>query len=381
MKNDPSCHLWRLGLNFVYVIITLMETIYIIFALVLGLIGGGLLIWRLTLNQKKPEGGGESLVLLQNQMNELTRLLDSRMENVRTDLKESTKYMQESIAGQFRESSQIIKDVTERLTKLDETNKQVMSFTDQLQDLQDILKNPKQRGILGEYYLETLLKNVLPLGSFQMQYKFNDGEIVDAVVFVKEKIIPIDSKFSLENYNRLVQEKNEVEKKRLEKLFVSDLKMRIQETAKYIRPEEGTMEFAFMFIPHEAIYYDLLVNKIGAITEETENLIQRAAGKYKVIIVSPTSFLAYLQTVMQGLKAMQIEESAKEIRQRVGDLGRHIASYEQFVAKMGSSLGTTVNHYNSAYKELKKIDKDVVKISGVGGEIDPLKIDRPSTDI
>lgn len=358
-----------------------METIYIILALILGLIGGGLLIWRLNLNQKKPEGGGESLVLLQNQMNELTRLLDSRMENVRTDLKESTKYMQESIAGQFRESSQIIKDVTERLTKLDETNKQVMSFTDQLQDLQDILKNPKQRGILGEYYLETLLKNVLPLGSFQMQYKFNDGEIVDAVVFVKEKIIPIDSKFSLENYNRLVQEKNEVEKKRLEKLFVSDLKMRIQETAKYIRPEEGTMEFAFMFIPHEAIYYDLLVNKIGAITEETENLIQRAAGKYKVIIVSPTSFLAYLQTVMQGLKAMQIEESAKEIRQRVGDLGRHIASYEQFVAKMGGSLGTTVNHYNSAYKELKKIDKDVVKISGVGGEIDPLKIDRPSTDI
>ncbi len=377
-----TCSVWGLILSFcLCVIITFMETIYIILALVLGLIGGGFLIWRFNLGQKKSEGGSESLILLQNQMNELTRLLDSRMENVRTDLKESTKYMQESIAGQFRESSQIIKDVTERLTKLDETNKQVMSFTDQLQDLQDILKNPKQRGILGEYYLETLLKNVLPLGSFQMQYKFNDGEIVDAVVFVKEKIIPIDSKFSLENYNRLVQEKNEVEKKRLEKLFVSDLKMRIQETAKYIRPEEGTMEFAFMFIPHEAIYYDLLVNKIGAITEETENLIQRAAGKYKVIIVSPTSFLAYLQTVMQGLKAMQIEESAKEIRQRVGDLGRHIASYEQFVAKMGGSLGTTVNHYNSAYRELKKIDKDVVKISGVGGEIDPLKIDKPSTDI
>ncbi|MEX0910401.1 MAG: DNA recombination protein RmuC [Candidatus Paceibacterota bacterium] len=358
-----------------------MEINYIILALILGLAGGFGLMWWRGLSQKKTEGGGESLVMLQNQMNELTRLLDSRMENVRTDLKESTKYMQESITGQFRESSQIIRDVTERLTKLDETNKQVMSFTDQLQDLQDILKNPKQRGILGEYYLETLLKNVLPVGSFQMQYKFTDGEIVDAVVFVKEKIIPIDSKFSLENYNRLVQEKNESEKKRLEKLFVSDLKMRIQETAKYIRPEEGTMEFAFMFIPHEAIYYDLLVNKIGAITEETENLIQRAAGKYKVIIVSPTSFLAYLQTVMQGLKAMQIEESAKEIRQRVGDLGRHIASYEQFVAKMGGSLGTTVNHYNSAYKELKKIDKDVVKISGVGGEMDPLKIDKPSTDL
>ena len=271
--------------------------------------------------------------------------------------------------------------MTERLTKLDETNRQVVNFTDQLQELQDILKNPKHRGIVGEYYLETLLKNVLPPNGFEMQYKFADGEIVDAAVFVKDKIIPVDSKFSLENYNRLVQEKNEAEKIRLEKLFVGDLKQRIQETAKYIRPGEGTMDFAFMFIPHEAIYYDLLVNKIGAITEDTENLIQRAANKYKVIIVSPTSFLAYLQTVLQGLKAMQIEESAKEIRQRVGDLGRHIASYDQFLDKMGNSLGTTVNHYNNAYKEFKKIDKDVVKISGVGGAIEPVKIDKPSLDL
>jgi DNA recombination protein RmuC len=141
------------------------------------------------------------------------------------------------------------------------------------------------------------------------------------------------------------------------------------------------MDFAFMFIPHEAIYYDLLVNKIGALKDEdTENLIQRAAGKYHVLIVSPTSFLAYLQTVMQGLKALQIEESAKEIRQRVGDLGKHILAYDEYFKKLGNSLGTTVNQYNLAYKELKKIDKDVVKITGSEASIDTLIIDKPSPE-
>jgi len=241
------------------------------------------------------------------------------------------------------------------------------------------LKNPKQRGVLGEYYLETVLKNVLPPGSYQMQYPFKDGTIVDAVVFVKDKIIPIDSKFSLENYNRLVEERNETERARLEKLFVADLKLRIQETAKYIQPSQGTMDFAFMFIPHEAIYYDLIVNKIGALKDEdTENLIQRAAGKHKVIIVSPTSFLAYLQTVLQGLRALQIEESAKEIRERVEQLGKHLLAYDEYFKKLGNNLGTTVNSYNAAYKELNKIDKDVVKITDGENRIEPLQIDKPN---
>jgi len=289
--------------------------------------------------------------------------------------------MQNSIQTQFSESSKIIRDVTERLTKLDETNRQVVGFADQLQSLQDILKNPKQRGILGEYYLETLLKNVMPPGSYQMQYPFADGTIVDAAVFVKDKIIPIDSKFSLENYNRLAEEKNETERDRLEKVFVNDLKLRIQETAKYVQPDKGTLEFAFMFIPHEAIYYDLIVNKIGALKDEnTENLIQRAAAKYHVIIVSPTSFLAYLQTVLQGLKALQIEESAKEIKKRVEELGKHIGAYENYLAKLGGSLGTTVNHFNSAYRELKKVDKDVLRIAGESNGFEPTLVEKPVID-
>jgi DNA recombination protein RmuC len=211
-----------------------------------------------------------------------------------------------------------------------------------------------------------------------MQKKFKDGTIVDAVVYVKEKIIPIDSKFSLENYNRLVEEKNEVEHARLEKIFVNDLKQRITETAKYIQPKEGTLDFAFMFIPHEAIYYDLLVNKIGSLVEENESLIQRAASKYHVIIVSPTSFLAYLQTVLQGLRALQIEETAKELVKDIELLKKHLASYEDFLKKIGKHLGTTVGMYNSAYKEFGKIDKDILHITGESMGVEKDIIEGPS---
>lgn len=307
-----------------------------------------------------------SSMLIQQQIQELQRTIDAR-------LGDSVKLIQQ----QHGQSSQLIRDVTVSLVQLRETNKQVLNFSDQLQDLQDILKNPKQRGILGEYYLETLLKNTMPPGSFQMQYAFQDGSIVDAAVFVKDKVIPVDSKFSIENYNRLSEEKDPLERERLEKLFVNDLKLRIQETAKYIRPQEGTMEFAFMFIPHEAIYYDLLINKVGAVKDDTENLIQRAANKFRVIIVSPTSFLAYLQTVLQGLKALQIEEQAKTIIKRVGDLGDHLRRYEEYHAKLGSSLSTTVNHFNASNKELRKIDKDVLKIGGVSPEIQAIELERP----
>ena len=317
-------------------------------------------------------GGGKgdtSALLMQEQLKEMRGTLDSK-------LGELPNVMQK----QFGESAKIIKDVTERLTKLDETNKQVINFADQLKSLQDILKNPKQRGVLGEYYLETVLKNVMPPGTYQMQYGFKDGEIVDAVVFVKDKIIPIDSKFSLENYNRLVATNDDSEKKRLEDAFRNDLKLRIEETSKYIKPEEGTMEFAFMFIPSEGVYYDLLINKVGALKEGERDLIQYAAGEKKVMIVSPTTFLAYLQTVLQGLKALQIEESAKEIRKRVSELGRHLSSYETYMQKLGNHLGTSVNTYNKAYKELGKIDKDVMRISGDAVGIEPEAIDSPSND-
>ena len=322
-------------------------------------------------NEEKKEDIGLKLIL--EQINELNRTVDKK-------IGENAKQMNESMKHQSTESFNIIRDITEKLTRLDETNKQVVSFTDQLQSLQDILKNPKQRGILGEYYLETLLKNVLAPNQYKMQYEFKNGEIVDAVVLIKDKIIPIDSKFSLENYNRLIEARDPSEKERLEKAFVNDLKLRITETSKYIRPEEGTMDFAFMFIPHEAIYYDLLINKIGAVTEDTENLIQRSAGKYKVIIVSPTSFLAYLTTVLQALKAFQIEESAKDIKKNVENLQKHLVSYQEYQNKLGNALSTTVSHFERSNKEFKLINKDVVRITEVESDIELIEISKPDRE-
>jgi DNA recombination protein RmuC len=213
-----------------------------------------------------------------------------------------------------------------------------------------------------------------------MQYAFKDGSVVDAVVFVKDKIIPIDSKFSLENYEKLLNTSDQNEREKLERLFKQDLKTRIDETSKYVKSAEKTMEFAFMFIPSEAIYYDLLVNKVGAVQVNTRDLIEYAFKDRRVIIVSPTSFLAYLQTVLQGLRALQIEESAKLIRANVEKLSRHINSYDDFMKKLGLSMSTTVNHYNSAYKEFKKIDKDVMRITEGESAVEPMVIDRPKAE-
>jgi len=315
------------------------------------------LVVVLLFSTRKPKESNEGNLMLQQQINHISQVLDSK-------LSESTKAMQ----TQFSQSASIIQNVTERLTRLDETNKQVVNFADQLRNLQDILKNPKQRGILGEYYLETVLKNVLPPGSYQMQYPFKDGTIVDAVVFVDKRIIPIDSKFSLENYNRILESRDAAEKKKYEAAFVGDLKLRIEETSKYVKPEENTMDFAFMFIPSEAVYYDLLINKVGTVLEDTNNLIHYA-GKKKVVIVSPTSFLAYLQTVLQGLKNQKISEQATAIIKDVERLGKHLSVYSDYMEKLGGHMATTVNTYNKATKELAKIDKDVVKITGTDTKI------------
>ena len=353
--------------------------------LIFGILITGGIITAIIVFLKRPQSSNtgelgalmERLSGLNEQNREMRKILDEKLSETHAahsrQFGETTKIIQ-AISGQ---SAKLISDVTEKLTKLDETNRQVVNFSGQLQSLQDILKNPKQRGVLGEYYLETLLKNVMPAGSYQMQFGFPDGTIVDAAVFVKDKIIPIDSKFSLENYNRISETNDPVEKERFEKIFLSDLKNRIIETSKYIQPEKGTMDFAFMFIPHEAIYYDLIINKIGAVTEETENLIQRAASKYKVIIVSPTSFLAYLQTVLQGLRAMHIEETAITIRANVEKLSQHLTVYNTYMQKLGTSMSTTVNHFNSAYKEFKKVDKDVIKITGLESSIEPMEVEKP----
>lgn len=347
-------------------------------------VGFGLVIF--VMNQRLRDlNSDRGADLLKQDLIELTRgvgeLKDNLHATVTDRLDKNQAMMRDTLSKQLGESAKLIGDVTQRLAKLDETNRRVVDVADELKTLQNVLQNPKQRGVLGEYFLQTVLDNVLPPERFSLQYKFADGEIVDAVIFLdKDRMLPIDSKFSLENYNRIVDEKDKAKREILGKQIKIDLKNRIDETSKYIRPNEGTMEFAFMFIPSEAVYYDLLINKVGASGVSARDLIEYAFQEKHVIIVSPTSFMAYLQTVMQGLRSLQIEEQAKDIQIRVGQLGRHIAAYDTFMHKLGNSLSTTVNHYNTAHKELKKIDKDVVKIADSAPSIEPLIVDRPQDD-
>lgn len=341
---------------------------------------GGMCVVLLFLVLRKDNSAEDSssALLLKQDLTTLNESVTALKDGMQKELTGHLGKSQESLLKQFEASNKIVADVSKQLEALKNTNQQVINVTDELKTLQNILTNPKQRGNVGEIHLETVLQNFLPPGVFQMQYGFKNGDKVDAVIFVDKQVVPIDSKFSLENYNRLVETKDEATRTVLAGQFKADVKKRIDETAKYIRPRENTTDFAFMFIPSEAIYYDLLINKVGVADTSSRSLIEYASRDRKVIITSPTTFLAYLQTVMQGLRGMKIEEQAKEIQQRVVELSRHLGAHESFMQRLGNSLGATVNHYNAAHKELKKVDKDIVKIADTSPGVEPLLLDRPN---
>ena len=336
---------------------------------ILILVGVGAIIFLLLKKKTEPKKDDSSLLMLQQQISQIASAVDIK-------LSESNKNVQD----QFRHSADIIKNVTEQLTKLDATNKQVVGFADQLQKLQNTLTNPKHRGNLGEYFLDSILKDVFQPNQYQLQYEFKNGDKVDAAIFFGEKIIPVDSKFSLENYTRIIEEADPVKRSELENEFKNDLKKRIDETAKYIRPDENTMDFALMFIPAEGVFYDLLINKVGAVKVNTRSLLEYAARDKKVHIVSPTTLYVTLQSIWQGMRAYTIQERTKDILKNVGMLQKHIIAYEDYMRKVGNNLSTTVNSYNTAYKELGKIDKDVVKLIDGELKIEIEKIETPHID-
>ena len=341
----------------------------------------GILVYVFFFKKEEKKGSSDGLLMLQQQLAELTKTMNERMG-------ESNKVMQDNARVQFRESKELIqeinKEVNEQLrnvvknvAEVSESNKKVFDIGEQLQNLEKVLKHQKQRGNLGEASLQLALENMLPATAYKLQYLFPGGDIVDAVVITKDGMIPVDAKFSLDNYRRLVDETDDTRREELEKEFKNDLKKRIDETAKYIRPKDGTLPFAFMYIPAEAIYYDLLVNEVGAVKVNTRSLIDYAYRDKNVIIVSPTTFAAYLQSVLYGFRAFKIEESAKQIGKHVESLSRHLKAYDDYFKKVGNSLGTTVNHYNVAQKELGKIDKDVAKITGGSMDFETLSLEKP----
>ncbi len=320
----------------------------------------GIIIYLLISKKENNNKNNDEFKLIQDHILHLNKTIDSKLDS-------SNKIMSENMSKTFETSMKIniqanktIEDITKKLTKLEETNMQIKDIGGQLSGLENILKNPKQRWNLWEYFLKELLENIFNEWQFQMQYTIPKIGIVDAALFIWWKIIPIDSKFPQENYDALIKSEDEYSIKKYSSALKKDIKNRINETSKYIAPEENTTDFAFMLIPAEWIYYDLFINKVWNI--KARELIEYSFSK-KVIICSPSSFYAYLQTVMQGMKALKIEEETKEIQKYVIKLQKDLENYEELFWKIWNSINTTVNHYNNAYKRLWIIDKDIIKIT------------------
>jgi len=288
--------------------------------------------------------------------------IESKLQNINKEISEFQMSSKTQMQKQFSDSNKIIKEVTVELEKIKGTNEQVLSFANQMKTLEKILGNQKQRGIFGEIQLENLLSNVLPPEIFQMQYSFKDGGIVDAIVKVNDNIIPIDAKFSLDNYNKMIESSDENEINLLEKKFKEDIKSRIDETAKYIRPQEKTLDYAFMFIPADGLYQDLLNSRVGSLKIRSKELVSYAYQK-KVMIVSPMSLFPMLQITMKALNNLKFEKSIELVIKNVQNLSDHLITYQTYHNKLGNTLNTVVNHYNRTSDEFKKIDKDVMKIS------------------
>ncbi|MGB1206148.1 MAG: DNA recombination protein RmuC [Chitinophagales bacterium] len=304
---------------------------------------------------------------------EMRKEMQQRTETLTQQMLTQQRHTSQNLLEQNSNSQHLVQDITGKLMQLEHTNKRILGFAEQMKSLEKILQNPKQRGILGEYFLEASLASVLGQNQYKMQYRFSNKEIVDAAVFFRDKIVPIDSKFSLEKYNQMQTTSDKIAKKRLERQFAADVKARIDETSKYIRPVENTTDFALMFVPAEGVYHYLINSENMA----NKDMIAYAFQK-KVIIVSPMSFYAYLQTILHALKALEVEESIKEVLKKIDALGQHLTAYETFLHKIGKNLGTSINMYHQATKEFAKIDKDIFKISKgkQGGQYEAFTIDK-----
>jgi DNA recombination protein RmuC len=351
-----------------------------------------ILVVIVLINSRKStdSNSSEREAILINQLNHLSTELNQKLgqtnDIINRQLNSSSAQLQNQntsnnqLLQQINENnSKILRELTEKMMKVEDTNKQVVNFAEQLQSIQNIFKNPKQRGIIGEYFLETILDNVLPQGVYKIQYKYKNDTIVDAIILVRDKIIPIDAKFSTDSYNRIITAVTPDEKSRAEKEFVNDVKRRIDETSKYVSNEENTIDIAFMFVPSDAIY-----NEIIAISESKSipvNIVTYAYSK-KVVLVSPTSFFAYLQTVLLALNTIQMEGRVDEVIQYLNESTNYLREFEDSVNKLGKNLGTTVNAFNNVSVKSTKLSKRLSKVTGNKKNlIDIAKVEKIGTQV
>jgi DNA recombination protein RmuC len=310
-----------------------------------------------------------SLLLLQQQIEQLraqfSQVLDNNaqsiqhqlgqvLEHVNDRLKENTQVLnatQQSLGERLDNASRVVNHVQRSLGGLEEANRKIYEVGKDIASLQEILRAPKLRGGLGEYFLEDLLAQILPTQHFSTQYSFRSGDKVDAVIKLGLSLVPVDAKFPLENFKRILESANDDEKARARKQFAADVRKHIDTiAAKYILPDEGTYDFALMYIPAENVYYETII-KDGAPEEKT---LSSYAMSKRVIPVSPNSFYAYLQAIVLGLKGMKIEDRARDIIQYLSRLQGDFGKFRDEFALLGKHLGHAQSSYQNADRRMEQ---------------------------
>jgi DNA recombination protein RmuC len=339
----------------------------LLFSLALLLVGWFFLSrFEALLRDKKED---QSLLLMQQQIDQLrvqlsqalnnhTQLVQQQLGqvlgNVNERLKENGEILertQQNLGERLDNAARVVGSVQKSLGGLEEANRKIYEVGKDIASLQEILRAPKLRGGLGEFFLEDLLAQILPTHHFAIQHAFKSGERVDAVIKLGGSLVPVDSKFPLENFKRILEAANDDERTRTRRQFISDVKKHVDAIAgKYILPDEGTYDFALMYIPAENVYYETIIKDDS---EGERNLSQYALSK-RVVPVSPNSFYAYLQAIVLGLKGMKIEERAKEIIQYLSRLGGDFAKFREDFGLLGKHLGHAQSSYQTTEKRLEQ---------------------------
>ena len=312
---------------------------------------------------KKAQAQDKSLALMQQQIGQLTQNITQQLQNMSSQFRKTTG----DIGG-------TLGDVKKDLGKMEVITREVLDKAKNISNLENLLRAPKFRGGFGELFLGDLLGQILPPAYFNLQHKFKSGEMVDAVIHIGDNLVPIDAKFPLENFQKYASEENPKEKEEFRKKFVTDVKKHISEISKkYILPDEGTFDFALMYIPAENIYYETIL-KDENLGEERS--IFSSALKKRVIPVSPNSFYAYLQVIVQGLKGLQIEKSAREIFQRLTRLQGDLTRFRKDFETLGSHLGHARTKFDDAEKRLDRFSDKLEIVSAEGAEKLPEKAEE-----
>lgn len=301
----------------------------------------------------------QSLKLTSDTMNQHLNAVTTQLSGVTSQLQNNTGQM----GTRLDNAAKVIQDVQNKLGELGQATKEIKELGQSVSKLEEMLKAPKLRGGLGELLLEDLLKQVLPLRSFEMQYRFKNGQAVDAVILLSGGMVPVDSKFPLENFQKMLDAKSDQEKRTAVRTFRSDVKKHIDAISdKYILPDEGTFDFALMYVPAENIYYETII-KDETVAEE-EGLYSYAMKK-RVIPVSPNSFYAHLRVIAMGFKGLQIEKSAKEIFQSLERLGSELQKFTETFETLGSQLNNAKNNYDKADKQLNNLTEKFKTVQSI----------------